>query len=254
MVWIGAPVRGVVGVVIGAVLVGVVACGGTPSPSVSAEAASIPVASPTAAAWTDGAALARAVVAKLQGDPFVAHVEQIADAKTTETTADGKTVERPNVQITASYDFAGEDMRASLTASSPGSTRKSEMAAVGDTFWTREDGGDYVAMARSAEVQQGLDDMLRTVRITDDPTALQYIGLETIDGEELHHIAALPGRVPYSSGTFDALDIYVRADGTPVLLNGTFTTKAAGVVVVGTTAVAYSRFGGPITIEAPKSP
>ena len=79
----------------------------------------------------------------------------------------------------------------------------------------------------------------------------RYVGLETIDGQGLHHLTALPGRVPYTSGTFDALDLYVLADGTPVLMQGVFTNKAPGVTVVGKTAVKYSDFGGPITIEAP---
>ncbi|HYO43555.1 MAG TPA: hypothetical protein VES19_10200 [Candidatus Limnocylindrales bacterium] len=242
--------RALIAGVVGAALLGVVACGSTPSPDPSAAVAPSS-ASATPGAVVDGAAFTRAVVARLQAEPFVAHVEQIADAITTETTEDGKTVERPNVQLTASYDFSGDDMRASLTVATTGVTRRSEMAAVGDTFWSRDDESDWVAISRSAEVQQGLDEMYQTVRITDDPAALQYIGLETLDGEQLHHLSALPGRVPYASGTFDALDLYVRADGTPVLLNGKFTTEAPGVVVEGTTAVAYSSFGGPISIEPP---
>ena len=100
-------------------------------------------------------------------------------------------------------------------------------------------------MPRNAEVQQELDAMYRTVRITDDPSALRYVGLETIDGQGLHHLTALPGRVPYTSGTFDALDLYVLADGTPVLMQGVFTNKAPGVTVVGKTAVKYSDLGVP---------
>jgi hypothetical protein len=242
--------RGLIAGVVAAALLGVVACGTNPPAPSAADVASS-TASATPAAVTDGAALIRAVVARVQADPFIAHVEQIADATTTETSEDGKTVERPSVQVTASYDFSGADMRATLTVASPGVSKRSEMAAVGDTFWSRDDQADWVAMARSADVQQGLEDIYRTARITDDPTALQYIGPETLDGEMLYHLSALPGRVPYSSGTFDALDLYVRADGTPVLLNGKFTTKAPGVVVVGTTAVAYSSFGGSIVIEPP---
>jgi len=237
--------RGIVAAVFGAVMVGVVACGGTTSPTRSE------VATPTPAPSVDGVALAAAVVAKLQADPFVAHVEQIADATTTETTADGKTVERPDVQIKTSYDFSGDDMRATMTATSPDSTSQSEMAAVGDTLWTRVNDGEFVVLPRNAETEQALDEMYRTVRITDDPSVLRYVGPETVEGQELHHLAAAPGQVPYTSGTFDALDLYVLADGTPVLVQGVFTNKAPGVVVVGKTAVKYSDFGGPITIEAP---
>jgi hypothetical protein len=237
--------RSVAAGVFGALLLGVVACGGTTSPTPS-EAAT-----PTPAPSVDGLALAAAVVAKLRADPFVTHIEQIADATTTETTADGQTVERPNVQIKSSYDFSGDDMRASMTATSPDSTSQSEMAAVGDTFWTRVNDGEFVVMPRNAETEQALEEMYRTVRITDDPSVLQYVGLETIEGQDLHHLAAAPGQVPYASGTFDALDLYVLADGTPVLVQGVFTNKAPGVVVVGKTAVKYTSFGGPITIEAP---
>jgi hypothetical protein len=234
-----------------AALLGVAGCGSTPTPAPSAAVVPTPTSTTTPAAVTDGDALVRAVVARLQADPFVAHVEQIADAITTETGEDDKIVERPNVQLTASYDFSGDDMRASMTVATTGVSKRSEMAAVGDTYWARDDENDWVAIPRSAEVQRGLDEMYQTVRITDDPSALRYVGLETLDGEQLHHLSALPGRVPYASGTFDALDLYVRADGTPVLFNGKFTTKAPGVVVVGTTAVAYSGFGGPILIEPP---
>jgi hypothetical protein len=237
--------RGIAAGVISAVLLGVVACGGNPSPAQSE------VATPTPAAAVDGVALAAAVVAKLQADPFITHIEQIADATTTETTADGQTVERPDVQIKTSYDFSGDDMRASMTATSPDSTSQSEMAAVGDTFWTRVNDGKFVVMPRNAETEQALDEMYRTVRITDDPSVLRYVGLETLDGQDLHHLTAVPGKVPYASGTFDALDLYVLADGTPVLVQGLFTNTAPGVVVVGKTAVKYSDFGGPITIEAP---
>ena len=194
-------VRGLAAGVLGAILLGVVACGGTASPAPSE------VAPPTPAPSVDGLALAAAVVAKLQADPFVTHIEQIADATTTETTADGQTVERPNVQIKSSYDFSGDDMRASMTATSPDSRSQSEMAAVGDTFWTRVNDGEFVVMPRNAETEQALDEMYRTVRITDDPSVLRYVGPETIDGQDIHHLAAAPGQVPYTSGTFDAMDL-----------------------------------------------
>jgi hypothetical protein len=239
--------RGIAAAVLGAVLFGVVACGGTTSPVPS------DVATGTPAPVVDGIELAAAVVAKLQADPFITHIEQIADATTTETTSDGQTVERPNVQIKSSYDFSGDDMRATMTATSAEATSRSEMAAVGDTFWTRVNDGEFVVIPRNAETERSLDEMYRTVRITDDPSVLRYVGPETIDGQELHHLAAVPGRVPYTSGTFDALDLYVLADGTPVLVQGVFTNKAPGVVVVGKTAVKYTNFGGPITIEAPTS-
>lgn len=199
----------------------------------------------------DGAALAVAVVARLQADPFITHVEQIADAKTTETDDDGQAVDRPQVQITGSFDFSGDDMRAVMTASSAEATSRSEMAAIGGTFWTRVNDGDFSAMQRNAEVQVALDEIYSTFRITDDPGLLRYIGLETVDGQELHHLSAVPGTVSYTSGTFAALDLYVLEDGTPVLVQGAFTNEGPGVSVVGKTAIKYSSFGGPITIEAP---
>lgn len=238
--------------VIGAVVLALVACGG--SASSVAPVSTVPSAAPTAtpAPSVDGNALAKAVVAKLQADPLIVHVDQVADAEIVEASA-GSAPKGTKVQTTMSFDFNGDDMRALMTLSFGGQTTEFEIVALGDTLWAREGASVFGSQPRSAESDQQLIDQ-GYVRLTDDPGVLRYVGPETIDGRELHRLTALPGAIPYTTGTFDALDLYVLEDGTPVLAKGTFTGKGdAGEVLTGTISLEFSDFGGPITIEAPST-
>jgi len=239
-------------IVIGVVVLAVVACGG--SASSVAPGSIVPSAALTAtpAPSVDGDALAKAVVAKLQADPFIVHVDQVSDAEVIEA-SEGSLPKGAKLQTTAWFDFNGDDMRALMTLSSGGQTTEFEVVALGDTMWYREGASTFGSEPRSAESDQQLRDELY-VRLTDDPGVLRYVGPETIDGRELHRLTAGPGAIPYSTGTFDALDLYVLADGTPVLAKGTFTGKGdLGEVATGTTSIEFSDFGGPITIEAPST-
>jgi len=239
-------------IVIGVVVLAVVACGG--SASSVAPVSTAPPAAPTAtpAPSVDGVALAEAVVAKLQADPLIVHVDQVADAEVIEASA-GSAPKGTKVQTTGLYDFNGDDMRALMTVSSGGQTTEIETVVLGDTMWAREGAGTFGSAPRSAEVDQLFSDPTY-FRFTDDPGVLRYVGPETIDGRELHRLTAGPGAIQYMNGTYDALDLYVLEDGTPVLAKGTFTSKGDfGEVATGTTSFEFSDFGGPITIEAPST-
>ena len=121
-------------IVIGVVVLAVVSCGGSAS-SVS-PVSPVPDAAPTATAApsVDGVALAKAVVAKLQADPFIVHVDQVADAEVVEASAGGLP-KGAKVQTTASFDFNGDDMRGLMTLSFGGQTTEFEVVALGDTLW-----------------------------------------------------------------------------------------------------------------------
>ena len=231
------------------VVFAVVACGGSASSVAPVSPAALKA---TLAPSVDGDALAKAVVAKLQADPFIIHVDQIADAEIVEASAGGLP-KGAQMQTTASFDFNGDDVRALMTLSFGGQTTEVEIVALGDTSWVREGASTFESGPRSAEFDQLFSDPTY-FRFTDDPGVLRYVGLETIDGRELHRLTAVPGAVQYTNGTYEALDLYVLADGTPVLAKGTYTGKDdLGDVVTGTTSFEFSDFGGPITIEAPST-
>jgi len=262
-------VRSMGALVFGVILLAVGACGGG-SASSAAPASAVPsvTAALTPASSIDGVALATAVVARLQADPFIAHVEQIEDGEILEAT-EGSLPKGAKIHAKDSYDINGDDMRALMTASvGGGQATEYEIVALGDTVWVRQGAGELVSQPRSATLQaalqQAFDPIYKSLRITDDPSVLRYVGLELIDGRELHRLTAVRGVVPYTMGpnapgtynmaAYDNLDLYVLDDGTPVLAKGTFTGKGSlGELTSGTNTTAFSNVGGPVTIVEPGS-
>ena len=129
----GFRLRSMGTLVIGVVVLAVVACGGSAS-SVT-PVPTVPSAAPTAtpAPSVDGNALAKAVVAKLQADPLIVHVDQVADAEIIEAAA-GSAPKGTKVQTTMSFDFNGDDMRALMTLSFGRQTTKFEIVTLNNTL------------------------------------------------------------------------------------------------------------------------
>ena len=80
-----------------------------------------------------------------------------------------------------------------------------------------------------------IDILIQAVRPVADPSDLSYVGVETVDGRELHHLTA-NGMIAYrpaagGTGNLDAFDIWVEEDRTPVLAKATLSAtdpEAAG--------------------------
>jgi hypothetical protein len=241
----------------------VAACGGappsdtpTPSPTVSPVAtSSVPAITPSpsiataAPAGESGGPIAEAVVARLAAEPFVAHVEQLAEMTGTMNGAE--------MSVTAgmSGDMSGDDFAFVLEVGVPGQETTVEFRVIGDSFYVKEPDGTWATGPR-ATVGETLDGLTANLRVVKDADELRYVGPETMDGRELHHLtAARP--IPYTpstggTGEYRELDLWAEADGTPVRIVGTFTaTDASGLEGEGTTTFVFSNFGGPIDIEVP---
>ena len=236
----------------------VTACGGS-SASASLAPTEAPSAAPTRSAPSstpsqespateDVHPIAEALVTQLSSDMLVTHLEQTASFSTTGTTAtDGV--------ATMTADLSGDDLSLHLTLEADGVTAlDQEMVVVGDTVYVREPGGEWQSAPATA-VGPSIAEIFKAIRFVDDPSVLQYIGLEQVDGRTLHHLTGT--EIPYQpaaggTGEYDAFDIWVEEDGTPVSVASTFSARdGAGNEVTGSTDLDFSNWGGSITIEAP---
>jgi hypothetical protein len=207
-------------------------------------------ATPTASTVGErGGPHAEALVARFAEDPFIAHIDQLAEVTTT--------VSGVEVSVSAGMraDLSGEDMSFVLDVEGGGLQSTQEVRVVGDTAWLKEPNGSWTGVPRDV-LGDTLVGLIANVRIVTDPNDLRYVGVETKDGRELHRLTAIEP-IPYSpstggTGQYDTLDIWTEADGTPVLVEGTITaTDPNGVKGTGSTDFEFSMFGGPIDIEPP---
>jgi hypothetical protein len=204
----------------------------------------------TPAASLSGEVIAQAVVTAFASDPYVTHLEQVVEATSKVGTA---TV---TVDLTLSGDFSGDDVAVHMAGSSGGDSFELDLVVVGDTSYVRQGGGDWSAAPLSA-LGSTAGDLIKGARLVDDPANLAYVGPETVDGRELHHLKAV-GTIPYApatggTGAYDTFDIWVEADGTPVSVTATFAaTDPSGNEASGTIEYTFSEFGGPIEVVAPE--
>jgi hypothetical protein len=238
--------RGLGGILGGAVLVtALAACGNLGGTASAPVTASLPDGSQDAF----GAELAQALVEKLLSDPFVAHVDQVAKAT---STSGGTTVE---INATLAVDLSGNDTSFSVTVVGGGQDLQADMVLLGDSAFGRQGVGAWEAIDPSS-VRASVDGLFEAMRLVENPADLAYRGIEAIDGRDLHRLTAVTV-IPYrpaggGSGQYDRFDLWVEADGTPVLFKSAFSAVGpAGEVVSGETDLTFSSFGGPIEIVAP---
>jgi hypothetical protein len=188
-------------------------------------------------------------VARFAEDPFVARIDQLAEVTTT--------VGGAEISVSAGMraDLSGDDMSFVLDIDAAGVQSSQEVRVVGDTAWVKDTDGSWTAVPRDV-LGDSLEGLIANIRIVHDPDDLRYVGVETKDGRELHHLTSA-GPIPYApstggTGQYDTLDIWTEADGTPVRVEGTITaTDANGVTGTGSTEFDFSMFGGPIDIQPP---
>jgi hypothetical protein len=188
------------------------------------------------------------VVALLQSDSFVGHVDQVA---TGTSVAGSKSV---HVNVTLSLDVNGADLSAHLSGTSADQTIDSDIVIVGTTAYVRSKGGEWQTAPRAA-VASSVTSLITALTLVTSASQLKDLGVESVDGRSLHHLTAA-STIPYttSSGTvgrYDTFEFYVEDDGTPVLFKSSFTGTQGGTTISGTTELRYSRIGGPITIVPP---
>ncbi len=219
-----------------------------PSPS-----AAIPVASaPSAIASADlvGHQYVLDVVKAFRSDPLVAHVVQSA----TLTSTQGSQTVKGTVAMT--LDLSGRDLKSAIVIKSAGKTTGVDLIVVGKTAYARAGGSGWKKAPRNG-FEKDISDTIEGLRLIDDPADLRYVGLETIEKRELHHLSEARA-IPYlasngATGQYDTFDIWVTSDGTPVLVKATYSAKQGSITVKGTTQFRFSKFGGPIKIVAPKT-
>ena len=193
---------------------------------------------------------AEALVAALTTDPLVLHMVQTAKLKGLYE-LDGE-----SASMTATLDISGRDMDIHIVSKSAGKTTKMDLVVVGKTVYGRA-GGDPWKKVRRSDFEQDIADVVRDLQLIRNPAYLTYVGVETIDKRKLHHLKA-NRKFPYAtgavSGTYDKFDVWIKEDGTPVIVKGKISAVGAyGLEVSGTTEMRFSKFGGPIKIVAPKN-
>lgn len=225
-----------------AALVGA-ACGGS-------AASSGPTSGPSQATpeASVGGALAEALVAKLQADPFVTRFEQ--RSKITIPSLDDATIE-----ATMALVISGTDLSADIGAKAAGQDVKSSLVAIGDKVYATGEDGSWKVVDRSA-VQSNIDNMLRAVRIVDDPSILRHVGASSDLGRPLQKLVATQpiAYKPANGGQGQMTDLvfFAEEDGTPVAVRaGLDVTMPSGEPGAGTIEVDFIDWGKPVTIDPP---
>lgn len=227
----------------------VVACSGS-APPTPAPATAPPA--PTPAPSVDlSAKYANAMIAAFAAEPLILHVVQ-----TVKTTA-ALDAQSKKIDSTLTMDLSDRDVSMHLETTSEKKTTKLDMVVVGMAVYARI-GSDHWTQGSRSNFEQSLADIPRALQPIKNPASLSYVGVETIDKRKLVHLTAAK-TFPYISadgqrGTYDAFDIWVEEDGTPVLARGKISMVGAyGTEIKGTSELRFSKFGGPIEIVAPKT-
>ena len=191
-----------------------------------------------------------AVVEAFRSQPLVVHVVYSA----TLTSSQGSKSVKSTVAMT--LDLSGKELKSLFVVKSGGKTTQSELVVVGKTAYARSTGSGWRKAPRNG-VEKDISDTIKGMRLIDDPRDLKYVGVETVGDGQLHHLTAARA-IPYrtsngASGQYDAFDIWITEDGTPVLVKATYTAKLGSITTKGTTQFRFSQFGGPIKIVAPKT-
>ncbi len=222
----------------------------TPSPPAAAVASSSPRPAASGSPTTPpGGPVAEALVAALHADPFRAHVdESVLARRVSGTTA-------LNLTARATGDISGRDVAIHATGTGGGPATDQELVSVGDVAWTRAAGAPAWTVQPRSDVASEIDGLLATIALIDDPTELVDLGVETVDGQSVHHLSAR-GDVPDpsgagSGGVYETLDVWATGAGIPVAMSGTFSSSQGADSITGSTEIHYTKVGGPIAIAPP---
>jgi hypothetical protein len=231
-------------------LVLVAGCSGTAtgSPTTAASSTAPGPASSSAGTGQTNGPIAHALVAILQADPFVAHLA--LEDHFTVTTSSGST--SPPSTNSMSADVSGDDCVLRVTMQgSDGRTTGADSVIVGGTQYYRESGGAW----RSVPATTTAGDMVKRLLPLDDPGILQDVGVEAVNGRQLHHLVPTtmpPYATSQGAGTYEAYDIWAQDDGTPVVIQASYTiTGDAGALTKGTVELRLTNVGQPVAISAP---
>jgi hypothetical protein len=154
-------------------------------------------------------------------------------------------------------DLSDRDLSIHLETTAEKKTTELDMVVVGRAVYARV-GKDHWTQGSRSNFEQSIADIATALQPIRNPASLSYVGVETVDKQKLIHLRA-PKTFPYISadgqrGTYDAFDIWVEEDGTPVLAKGKISLIGAyGMEIKGTSELRFSKFGGPIEIVAPKT-
>ncbi len=243
------------------VLLTVAACSSNPTrtatPSSSAASAvpsalgpsPLPSASSPGPGSASGGAVAQALVKAFHASPFVAHFEEsVLSSSLTNGT-------RITLTAKAIGDVSGPDVDIHSTATGGGPPTDQSFVAVGDVAWFRAKADPTWTVAPRTAVADSIDQLLRTIQPVDDPGLLVDNGIETLDGQSVHHLTAAEG-IPFQlangvDGKYDTFDVWATASGVPVLMKATFVQVAGINSITGGVDIRYSKVGGPIAIAPP---
>ena len=226
-----------------------VACSGS-APLTPAPASAPPAATP-APSVDLSAKYAKAMIAAFAAEPLVLHVVQTVKA-TAALDAQSK-----KIDSTMTLDLSDRDLSMHLETTAEKKTTELDMVVVGRAVYARV-GKDHWTQGSRSNFEQSIADIATALQPMRNPASLSYVGVETVDKRKLVHLTA-PKTFPYISadgqrGTYDAFDIWVEEDGTPVLAKGKISMVGAyGMEIKGTSELRFSKFGGPIEIVAPKT-
>lgn len=222
---------------------------GRSSASPAAGGSAVADASPEASASAlAGGSVADRMVALLQSDTFVGHVDQV----TTGTSVAESTTDEARLTIT--LDVNGPDLSGHLGGTTAGKTIDTDIVIVGTTAYVRTDRGAWKTAPRAAAASSVVS-LITGLTVVSSASQLKDLGIETIDGRSLHHLTAA-STIPYTTtsgtvGHYETFEFYVEEDGTPVRFESSFAGTQGTVTISGTTEVRYSKIGGPITIVPP---
>ena len=238
------------GAIVVAIAFSVLACSGRPR-LIPAPPNPYPGPTPVVLATPlPNAKYAEALVAALAADPLALHLVETSKFKGLYE------LDGVNVNLTTELDVSGRDMEIHEVSKMAGKTTKLALVVVGKTVYARVAGTPWKKVRRS-DFEQNITDVVRGLQVVRNPRYLSYVGVETIDKHKLHHLKAnrtFTYTTGYATGTYDKFDVWVKDDGTPVLIKAKVSAVGPyGIELSGTTEMRFSKFGGPIKIVAPKN-
>ena len=246
--------RAVVVLVVGALLAGCVGTASSPPGPAVSPSDTGPAASPASAIGQTNSPIARALATRLGADPFISHVEYVE----TITLTSGETASGPGVNR-LSADLSGDTGSFHVTSrAGDGQTGSLDAVVAGTTTYIRV-GDDPWRTMPTASVSSSMADFAGRIRQGATADNLTDLGVESIDGHQLHHLRAvtppLLQLIEGGTGTYDRYDLWAEDDGTPIVIRTQITgATPAGATFQASEELRLSKFGQPVAISIPSIP